>query len=565
MIELFPDQQEALDAVLAAFHKQPVGGKVLVVAPTAWGKTIWFSALIHTLARVGICKPVLIIAHRDELLDQAREKYQMFDPTAVIGKVGGGVHEYGAPITVAGIDTISGERHLKNLHKFGYGLVIWDECHHCRAPKYEKVRTALPDAFHVGVTATPDRLDGKSLEPLFGLPVFSMKIQEAVQRKRLCNVRGIAIKTETNLDDIKSTRNSDGDIDFNQRELEEAVDNEARNKLVAKKYLEHAKGRKFICFCVSIEHAESLTYTFNDIGVNTAVIKGSTTRQERHQFYHDIRTGKLDGLCSVLVLTEGFDLPAINCVIMARPTQSRALYTQMVGRGFRLSPGKRDCLIVDLTDNSFRLRLSPQNLRKTLDINLQPDETLLDALEREENEKTERDAQDKRKLIRKLNERRTKDVEFDPFALPEWKEKPNGIFVLEVGFEKHRIALVPSKGDTGLYEVQARLAPHFDAGQKWSGPQPIDYAMQLAEKRARMLIAEPDKKKLIDKNASWRNKPFDPESKQAGMLKRYKIESWEGMTKGEASDLIDARMAEIEQKKTAKAARATEKRERMEA
>jgi superfamily II DNA or RNA helicase len=563
VIELFPDQQEALDAVLAVYHKQPIGGKALVVAPTAWGKTIWFSALIHALQTpLQGCRPILIIAHRDELLDQAREKYQMFDPAAIIGKVGGGCHEYGAPITVAGIDTISGERHLKNLHKFGYGLIIVDECHHAPAPKYQKVRQALPDAFWLGVTATPDRLDGKSLDPLFGPPVFSMKIQEAVQRKRLCNVRGIAIKTETYLDNIRSTRNADGDIDFNQRELEEAVDNPERNRHVVKKYLEHATGRKFICFGVSVQHAESLAYTFNDMGVNTAVIKGNTAKEERRRLYNAVRTGELDGLCSVIVLTEGFDLPVISCVIMARPTQSRALYTQMVGRGFRLAPGKKDCLILDITDNSLRLRLSPQSIQKVLDINLHPDETLLEALEREENAQAERNAQAKRKLIRKLNERRNKDVEFDPFALPEWEERDNGLFVMVVGPEKHRIALCP-KGDMGLYEVQARLAPNFSAGQKWSGPQPLDAAMQFAEKRARLLLADRTAKKLLDKNEPWRNEPISEGLKK--WLDWKKIPWTPEMTKGEACDLRDEWERENEEKKAARAARAAARLERMEA
>jgi superfamily II DNA or RNA helicase len=541
VIELFPDQQEALDKVLAAFHKQPVSGKALVVAPTAWGKTIFFSALIHALqSSLQECKPVLIIAHRDELLDQAREKYQMFDSMAIVGKVGGGCHEYGAPITVAGIDTISGERHLKNLHKFGYGLVIVDECHHAPAPKYLKVRQALPDAFWLGVTATPDRLDGKSLEPLFGLPVFSMTIIEAIQKKRLCDVRVIAIRTETDLDDVKSTRNTDGEIDFNLRELEKAIDTLERNKRVVESYQEHAFGRLAICFCVSVQHAESLAGTFNNMGVDAAVVKGSTTKAERHKQYNDLRTGKVKVLCSVQVLTEGFDLPAVNCVIMARPTQSRALYVQCVGRGLRLAPGKKDCLILDLTDNSLRLRLSPQSLHKALNKDIKPDETLLEALDREEDEKAEREATEKRELIRRLNHRRDRDITINPLGLPEWQENDKGMFVMEVGLERHRIALVPYKGVDGWYEVWARLAPDFEA-QKWMGGYPLDAATQYAEKRAHMLIAEPTSIGLVDKNAAWRDK--EPSEKQLKKLRWYKINIPEGLTRGQASDLIDAHEA----------------------
>lgn len=549
-IELREDQQQALDAVLQVYHKRPQGGQALVVAPTGWGKTVFFSFLAKALKHLNI----LIIAHRDELLDQAREKIQWVDPTVIVGKVGGGTHEYGAPVTVAGIDTISGERHLKNLHKFNYGLVIWDECHHAQADNYVKTRLALKQAFHLGVTATPDRLDGKSLEPLFGRPVFSMDIKQAIKLHRLCDLRAIAVQTETNLDDLKTTRNIDGEIDFNERQLANAIDNPARNALIAQKYLELAEGRRAICFGVSIAHCEHLTEAFNVAGIPAAYVKGSTTKTERKQLYQKLASGEIKILSSVQVLTEGFDLPAISCVIMARPTQSRALYTQSIGRGLRLYPGKKDCLILDVTDNCFRLRLTPQNFKAVVG-KVKEDETLLEAMEREEDEKAEREAQEKRAIIRKLNERRKEDKEINLFALPEWQERPGGLFVLEVGLHKHRIALVPvqSSGWAQLYEVQARLAPAF-IGQKWLSAQPLDYAMQYAEKRARMLVESSKNITLVDKSAAWRNQPIS--ESQEKFLKWKKIPITKGMTKGEAADLIDDWKQKDAAKKQAKAERA---------
>jgi superfamily II DNA or RNA helicase len=547
MIELYPDQQEALDAVLRVYHTQPQGGKALVVACTGWGKTILFSSLARELKG----KTILIVAHRDELLTQAREKIQMVDSSAIVGKVGGGIHEYGAPITVAGIDTISGENHLKNLHKFNYDIVIWDECHHCCAPKYQKVRAVLPDSFHLGVTATPDRLDKKSLEPLFGKSVFTMTLVEAIQLKRACDIRAIAIQTETDLNNIHSSKNADGDIDFNQRELAEAVDNPERNKLVVRKYLEHAQGRRAITFCVTVEHAESLSYTFNDFGIPTAAVSGSTSLEERKRLYNKLRTGELKNLTTVLVLTEGFDLPEVSCVIMARPTQSRALYTQCIGRGTRLAPNKKDCLILDLTDNSQRLRLTPQNLKSAIGINIKDNETVTKAIQRNEEE----EAQEKRALIRKLNEKRTKDVEVNLFSLPEWKERSDGVFIMEVGAQKHRIAIIPTKEGNGLYSVFAKLAPSFQP-QVWLKQQPLDWCTQYAEKQAHKLLQ--DGTALVDRNAAWRSKPIDPESKQAGMLRKFRIEFGEGtdiLTKGQASDAIDAHVRKIEERKKAKAQR----------
>ena len=552
-IELYPDQQEALDAVLALYKEQPQGGKALVVAPTAWGKTIFFSSLARVLQGVNI----LIIAHRDELLNQARDKIHMIDPTAIVGKVGGGIHEYGAPITVAGIDTISQPKHLKNLHQFGYKLIICDECHHFPAPKYQKVKHVLPDAFWLGVTATDDRLDKKSLEPHFGKPAFRMSIIEAIQRKRLCDVKAIAIRTETNLDELRSVRNNDGEIDFNQQELAEAVDTPARNKRVVEAYREHAPGRRAICFCVSVQHAQSLAYTFNDFGIPAAVVSGTTSPQDRAQIYKDLQNGSIKVLCNVLVLTEGFDLPLIDCVIMARPTQSRGLYTQCIGRGLRLAPGKKFCLVLDLTDNSLRLRLQPQTFRSVIGKQPKDGETLLDTLAREEEERTDKEAAEKRAIIRKLNEKRDKDVALDLFALPDWQEKENGMFVMEVGLERHRIALVPCSYVEGCYEVWARLAPDFRA-QCWAKANPLDWAMQLAEKRARMINT--GKTKLVDKSADWRNQPMSPG--QESYLKWKKIPIKEGMTRGEASDIIDRdkseRLAAKEAKEARKAAREQE-------
>lgn len=560
--ELYPDQQEALDAILQVYRKQPQSGRALVVAPCGFGKTILFSSLAGVLKG----KNILIVAHRGLLLDQAREKLQMIDPTAIVGKVGEGCHEWGAPITVASIDTIGQEKHLKNLHKFGYQVVIIDECHRSCSESYIALLRTLKDAFHLGVTATPDRLDGKSLEPLFGKPVFSMDIKQAVKRRRLCDVTCIAAQTETTLDDVKTSRNIDGEVDFNERQLAHAVDNPERNALVARKYLELANGRRSICFGVNILHCQHLTEAFQAAGIPAGYVTGSTTTTERKRLYQQLATGEIKILSSVQVLVEGFDLPQVSCIIMARPTQSRLLYTQAVGRGMRLAPGKKDCLIIDITDNSFRLRLTPQNF-KTVVGKLKPDETLLQAIEREDRETSEREATEKRALIRRLNERRDKDQTIDLFGLPEWQERDGGLFVMEVGLLKHRIAIAPCKGGSGwmqLYDVWARLAPSFEA-QKWLDGYTLEACAQYAEKRARQLMDDPGAARLVDKNAPWRDKPIDPDSGQVKMLKWYKIPWGEGtgiQTKGQASDAIDAHKRQIEERKTKKAARAAERARR---
>lgn len=559
-IELFPDQQEALDKVLERYQECPVGGRALVVAPTAWGKTILFSSVIHALKNN---KPVLVIAHRDELLDQARNEFRMIDPTAIIGKIGGGLHEYGCPITVASIDTISGEKHLEKLTSFQYGLVICDECHHLCAPKYLKVFKMLEKSFWLGVTATDERLDGKSIEPLLGKAVFRMPIVEAIKIKRICDVKAIAIRTETNLDTVNSSKNMEGETDFNQTELGLAVNTPTRNRRIVEAYQEHLSGERAVCFGVTVAHTMAIAEAFNKAGIPAACIHGNTNIQpleERKRIYAAFDRGEILVLTTVLVLTEGWNSPKIRGILMACPTQSLGRYLQCIGRGFRKSPGKSYCLILDLTDNCGKYRLKTQSLKRAVK-DVLDGETILEALEREKGESEERQAQ-----VRKLKEKRLQDIHIDLFETLEWKELPNNVFLLEVTAQKHKIALTPSKSNPELYYVQFKRAPYngpHDKATNLTGetPQPIDWAQVEAEKAARKIIAKPESVFWMDK-AHPSKKRFDPITEpQKGMLKMYKIAYTDEMTKGEASDLISQRKDEIAKRKAAKEARQKSKQE----
>lgn len=562
MIELRDYQEEAIRLVIEAYEQNP-SGKELLVLPCAAGKTIIFSHIIDTLARVhGVL--ALVVAGLDELLNQAADKFRMVKPDAVIGKVGSGVYEFGGEVTVAGVATISRENHLRNLKAlYGDGeklLIVIDEAHLSAAESYKRVQAAFPKAFVLLVTATPYRLDGKPI--IDKPPLLTRTIKEMIREGYLCNIKAIAIRTDTNLNEIKTSMG-----DFNEKELDLAVNTPARNKRIVQAYLEHTPGKRAICFGVTVAHVEAMVYQFNDYDIPAAAISGKTPLPERQRLYAAFERGEILVLCSVMVLSVGFDSPRAEVAIMARPTQSQALYVQQAGRVLRLAPNKKYATLLDITDNSLKMRLQPQSFKRAI-APIRNDETMLELIEREEDEKAERDAQAKRKLIRKLNEKRIRDVEFDPFALPEWEERDKGLFVMVVGDEKHRIALCP-KGDMGLYEVQARLAPNFSAGQKWTGLMPLDAAMQFAEKRARLLLADRTAKKLLDKNEPWRKE--EPSEGQKSMLdfirslKWYQVEIPEKLTRGEASDAISAYKEAVEAKKAAKAERLTAKQERMEA
>ncbi len=538
---LRPYQETCIERVLDAYQEHPIGGKVLVVLPTGGGKTVVF---IEVARRLGLT--TLIIAHRQELLQQAADKFHLVDPTAIIGQVGAGRHEWGAPITVASVQTISRPEHVQALQRFGYGLVIVDECHHSASAGYQTILDALPGAFVVGVTATPDRLDNQSIEQIFGEPVFTASIIDMVEQGYLCDLRAIAVQTGTNLDEVHTQAG-----DFKQDELEEAIDTPERNARVVTAYLHHGKGRQALCFAVTVAHASHLAQAFLERGMKAAVVSGETPAEERKRLLHDFERGTIEIMCNVGILTEGYDCPQVSCVIMARPTKSRAVYVQSIGRGTRLAPGKRDCLILDITDNCLKHRIEPLALNKVLDITMRNGESIIECKERECKEAVTE--HEERERITKVT-RREQDLAVDVLMRMDWRRLQTGTYILEIGEgeAKHKIFLVPSEEDEGYYAVWAKLAPDYQT-QQWAKASPLSWAMQHAEMKARLLQADARKRVLVDSRAAWRAWPVS--QKQRFMLDKFNIPFTEGMTSGDASDLIGHAIAERERQKEAKAAK----------
>lgn len=540
-ITLRPYQETCVQRVLEAYQRQPQGGSALVVLPTGGGKTLCFAEIAR---RLGLT--TLIIAHREELLHQAADKFRMIDPTTLIGQVGAGRHEWGAPVTVASVQTISRPEHLKTLQRFGYQLVVIDECHHSAADGYRAVLDALPGAFIVGVTATPDRLDRQNIETIFGEPVFSAGIIEMVEQGYLCDLRAVAVKTSTSLDGLHTQAG-----DFKQDELEELIDTSERNERVVNAYLEHAKGRQALCFAVTIEHAQHLAEAFLEANVHAAMVCGETTPEERRRLLHDYERGTLEVLCNVGVLTEGYDHPATSCIILARPTQSRALFVQAIGRGTRLAPGKRDCIILDITDNCLKHRLQPVTLSSVLGKALQDRESLIEAKVREEEERekgqflSEREQQERRARVTN----RAQDLLINLLAPMDWKRRASGAYYLEVGEKNHKITLIPSEETEGYYTVKAALAPDY-TWQTWLAHAPLEWAQRHAEIKAKILQAGEKKRVLVDSTAPWRIHPASV--KQCYMLRKFGIEHKPDITAGEASDLIGKALDERNRKKAEK-------------
>jgi superfamily II DNA or RNA helicase len=346
--ELRPYQREAIDAVLAA---RRAGTKRMVVClPTGAGKTVIFSHLAR-LAK----KQVLVLAHREELLGQAKDKLERaLEGTSIVALERGSERAAGdAKVVIASLRSLHEERLARVLEGRDLGLVIYDECHHAAADDNLRILRQL-GAFErtwegtlLGFTATTARGDGKGLDQVFERIVYAKTLPDLVDDGYLAPLKGFRINTAADL-----TRLTASGVDLPDEDLAEAVDIEERNALVARSIQELARDRRTIAFCVTVNHARNLSRALNAVGVPAGIVHGAMAADDRAKALADFRAGRIQVITNVAVLTEGFDDPGVSCIAMAKPTRSEGLYAQCVGRGTRLAEGKRDCLILDFVDVS---------------------------------------------------------------------------------------------------------------------------------------------------------------------------------------------------------------------
>lgn len=350
MIKLRPYQLECLDTMASEKTRGIV--KQLVQLPTGTGKTFIAAELVRRTDGKS-----LILAHRDELIRQAYDKLSMVCPELSIGIVKGKENDLSGQVTIASIQTVSRPKRLAELKAMNFRTIVTDEAHHSVATTYQNVFEGVwdrndRDQIHLGMTATPNRMDNTGLGKCYQKIVYKKSIQEMILAGWLCDLRCISVKTNISLKGIGTTRGKTGERDFSTTDLANVVNTKNRNDLIVQSYLEHAKDRLALCFTVNVKHAINLTEIFNANGVNAVAISGDTPTEERREILRRFHDKEIDVLCNCMLLTEGYDEAAIDCIILARPTQSQSLYIQMVGRGTRIYPEKKDCLILDLADLS---------------------------------------------------------------------------------------------------------------------------------------------------------------------------------------------------------------------
>lgn len=362
-MELRPYQQEAVEASLAA--EQRGVRRQLGVAATGLGKTIIFAALAGR--RSG---RTLILAHRDELIEQAVHKIGMVVPTAGVGVVKAERDEVRAPVVVASVQTLSRPNRLARLvdppdHAQAsldgdlldddrpFDLVVVDEAHHAMADSYRAILAGLkagdPDGpLLLGVTATPDRGDGKGLDAVFDEIVWQYDVEWGITHGYLCDLRGRRVTLDTF--DASRLKVSRGDYEVGA--AGRALSDADAPEHVVRAWKHEAAGRRTIVFTPTVALADEMASAFNHAGVAAAMVHGGTPLDERRRILRHFSTGHVHVVANCAVLTEGFDEPRADCIVIARPTKSRALYAQMVGRGTRRHPDKTDCLVLDVVGAS---------------------------------------------------------------------------------------------------------------------------------------------------------------------------------------------------------------------
>lgn len=523
VLTLYPYQRRAVDAVMSAW----AGGirRPALSAATGAGKTVMFSQVIEESG-----ERTLVIAHRKEIIEQAAQKIGYIIDPADVGIVMADRNQPRHPVVVASIQTLANRRRLAQLGRFG--LVVVDEAHHAASPSYVSTLRLLGVGQQgatraLGVSATWDRLDGRGFEKVFDEIVFTVGIEELIASGHLSDVR--AIRIETHLD---TTGLPSHDGDFNAEALSRRIVDSDYADTLAAAVATHAADRVSLVFAPNVRTAGLFAEALNAAGIAARMVSGETPRAEREATVADLRAGRLRAVVNCSVFTEGTDLPIVNCVVMGRPTRSRALYQQMAGRGLRTYPGKSDCLLIDLVGVAGRLQL--QTAASLIGREDLPDRV---ASFREELKRPPAggDGVEVKGELGKAFAQEAAPVELIDRTKLAWVQLEANAFSLPAG-ERGTLIMQAAPDDT--YTLVRYGRTRGDREEIARGLD-IGYAQGIAEQ----YVQQHEVAALADPNARWRKRKEPATPKQRNALRRWNIPHDDTITKREASDLLGAAIA----------------------
>ena len=344
-MELRPYQQSARDAV---FDQWDSGvQRTLLVLPTGTGKTIVFASVAEECVRRG--NRVLVLAHRGELLDQASDKIRKATGLGcAVEKAEQSCKGSFFRVVVGSVQTLMRENRLNTFPEDYFGAIVVDEAHHCISDSYQRVLQHFPDANVLGVTATPDRGDMRDLGEYFQDIAYEYTLPKAIREGYLCPIRALTVPLKLDLSQVSVQAG-----DFKASDLGTALDPYLEQ--IADEMKNHCQGRKTVVFLPLVKTSQKFREILISHGFRAAEVNGES--QDRAEVLKDFDEGKYDVLCNSMLLTEGWDCPSVDCIVVLRPTKVRSLYCQMVGRGTRLNPGKDHLLLLDFLWHTERHEL----------------------------------------------------------------------------------------------------------------------------------------------------------------------------------------------------------------
>ena len=533
-MQLRPYQQ----ACLRSLAKRYLAGqrRLLVSLPTGTGKTVIFSQFP---AFFRMKRRLLVLAHRRELLDQALAKFRAVNDSVTVGIEQASRAAGDAQVVVASVQTLQRKR-LRTIDPEQFNLVVVDEAHHAVAPSYRRIfeyqglLSPGTAKLLVGFTATPRRGDRRGLGEVFQEIAFSKGIEEMIRDGYLCPIGGWRVRSDVDLDGVRMRAG-----DFVESALAAAVDNAPRNELLIEAYRRYAPGSRCIAFCVNVAHAQNVAGAFRKAGLRARAVWGAMAPEARAEVLHSLKNGELDVVTNCNVLTEGFDEPSVDCVLMARPTRSLTLYVQMVGRGTRLHPGKKGLTVIDIADNSCKHALAGLNALFDL-----PGEMQVGG----------NDALHLADRLRKLGSRlpwvdlskiRTVEdlelaaerIEFFRFEPPKEIAGFTDLTWLKDTAGGYRLALPDSES----ISVQSTLLGDWEirvqrpAGEKLIG-RARDPTQAIGKADAFVATQRRDALRVVQQSAAWRRQA--PTDKQIEILRSRRVPVPEGLTRGQASWML---------------------------
>lgn len=496
MLQLRPYQEEAVKAVRECGLSRP-----LVALPTGTGKTIVFCQVLKE--RGG---RALILAHRDELLQQAEEKLRLVWPEIPsLGVVKAERNEKDAQVVLGSVQTLRGPR-LGALSDFD--TVIVDEAHHNAAASYQRIHEHLQAPLTIGFTATPERADSKPLG--FDKIVYSKSFYEMIAAQYLCDVKAKQIQLKKL--DLSQVKKLGGD--WEEESLSKALEAADAPEHVAEALGKWAAERPTLVFTPTVQMAMKVR---DALGTGFEVVHGEQNLGDRRLLLQHFRDGKLRGLVNCGVLLEGYDEPRVACVAIVRPTRSRVLYQQMIGRGTRLAPGKEDLLILDFVG-------------ATIEHDLVTLASLLHITEATAEQGVEAALQQAKAALKEKGvaegELVAATVNLMTRERLHWIED-GARWLLPAGDET--LALVK---DGEFWAVRALQRGAGKSSVKLYGGLTLEYAQGAAEDYIRRAGVEV----LAGSGARWRSMPAS--QAQLDRMKEYRIPFKPGITKGEASDAM---------------------------